>query len=109
MECYCEPSDTDDYSEVWNVTWHTARKPHKCCECLEEIKPGQKYEKIFSVFDGGIQTYKTCEFCAKEYEAFRERNPDITWMKGEQDLSCRLVWEMRNNDITKTHQAEATK
>ena len=105
MECYCEPSETDEYASVWVVTWHTARKSHKCCECLEEIKPGHKYEKIFVVFDGAVTTHKTCEFCAKEYEAFRERHPDITWMKGEQDLSCRLVWEMRNNDIEIGHGA----
>lgn len=106
MECYCEPSECDDYADVWVVTWHKAKKQHKCCECLETIKPGERYEKIFNVFDGSMTVHKTCEFCAKEYEAFRARHPDLAWMKGEQDLSCRLVWEMRNNDITQTYKNE---
>lgn len=98
MECYCEPSDSDEYAEVWDVTWRKARKPHVCCECLETISPGQRYERIFMLFDGTATHFKTCEFCANEYQTFLQRNPDITWMKGEQNLACNIVWEMRSNE-----------
>ena len=96
MECYCDPLYSDDFCPVWVVTWRTARKDHKCCECLEPIRPGQKYERIFSVYDGAVNAYKTCEFCAKEYKAILTRNPDLHWMKGNQDLACAVVWELRN-------------
>lgn len=48
MECYCEPSDTDEYCSVWDVSWRVAKKKHKCCECLEPINIGERYERIFS-------------------------------------------------------------
>ena len=97
MECYCEPAGNDgDYCTVWNVTWQRARKQHRCCECHEPIMPGQKYEKIFAVFEGDVSTHKTCEFCANEYQRLLAKHPDVGWYKGNDELACLLVWDMRN-------------
>jgi hypothetical protein len=93
-ECYCEPMEPDEPSDVWTVTWHKARKEHKCHECGEFIKKGNRYERIFSVFDGSAVAYKTCEFCANEYQRLLSKHPDLSWVKGE--LACVLVWDMRN-------------
>jgi hypothetical protein len=97
-ECYCEPGEAEGYPDVWSVSWQTARKQHRCCECHELILPGQRYERIFCVQDGDAQTFKTCEFCAKEYEQLRKKHPDVCWMKGNDDLACLLVWDLRNED-----------
>lgn len=96
MECYCEPAILDGNADVWHVTWHTARKAHKCCECHEPIATGQRYERIFLVYDGSFDTFKTCEFCAKEYKRLLNKYPDISWMKGRDDLACLVVWDIRN-------------
>lgn len=98
MECYCEPEYEGEYAEVWRVSWHKARKKHFCCECHEPIAVGSPYEKIFSVYDGEASTYRTCEFCAREYESLRDKHPDVLWAKGNDNLACLLVWDMRNQE-----------
>lgn len=98
-ECYCEPSDgSDGYPSAWVVKWHKAMKEYRCCECHEPISPGQRYERIFCVQDGEVQTFKTCEFCANEYQRLLRKNLDVAWMKGQDDLACLLVWDLRNDD-----------
>ena len=100
MECYCEPmgDDMDSCASVWEVTWHKARKQHRCCECHEPILPGQRYERIFVIFEGTPDSHKTCEFCATEYQRLLSKNPDVMWSKGQDDLACLLVWDMRNEE-----------
>lgn len=41
----------------------SARKLHRCSECFGGIKPGEKYERVFVVYDGYADTYKTCLHC----------------------------------------------
>ena len=92
MECYCEPS-SGEICQVWIETWHKARKPHRCCECGESIGIGDRYQRTFSVFEGVVNIYKTCEFCAKEWpRVFAALKLDVM-MPGE--LACALVCEMR--------------
>lgn len=95
MECYCEPMDADGGGcEVWNLTWRKARVQHRCCECKEPILQGERYERIFSVFEDEINVSTTCEFCANEYQRLLAKHPDLSWLKGE--LACIVVWDMRN-------------
>lgn len=68
----------------------------KCCECGDIIIPGHLYEHIGSVYEGVAYSYKTCDFCAKEYQAMLDRHPYLTWLKGE--LACLVVWELRANE-----------
>lgn len=42
-----------------------ARKSHRCCECRKTIQPGQRYEVCSGSWDGGIQTFKTCQSCVE--------------------------------------------
>ena len=94
MECYCEPMEVDECCDVWQVRLRTARKQHICCECSEQIQPGERYEYIFSVFEDEAQTFKTCAFCAAEFERLQDKHPDARFVK--RDLACILVWDMRN-------------
>lgn len=58
-DCYCDYEP----STIWNVTEPKARIHHQCCECLGLIKPGERYKKADSLFDGRWSTYKRCADC----------------------------------------------
>ena len=94
MECYCEPMEAEDFCSVWEVSWRKAHKQHKCCECGDLIQSGDRYEYIFSVFEGDVTVFKTCEFCAHEFDRLQGKYSDMCMVKG--DLACVLVWDMRN-------------
>lgn len=52
-----------DYPEVYFACDPKARIPHKCTECNRTINPGETYRRAFSVYDGMVDTYKTCVHC----------------------------------------------
>lgn len=55
-----------DYSEavvILSETMPTARKAHQCGECRREIQPGEQYEKMTGIWEGEMETYKTCAHC----------------------------------------------
>lgn len=58
--CYSD-GPAPDFMTVRTVK---ARKPHKCCECGDIIMRGQSYEKITGLWDGEIETFKTCLPCS---------------------------------------------
>lgn len=49
--------------EFFNERIVTARKAHRCGECGEEIKPGQRYEYVRGCWEGDFSTHKTCLPC----------------------------------------------
>jgi hypothetical protein len=53
----CEPA------QIFNRIFRKARKPHKCCECGDEIVKGERYEYVTMLFDGRWSEYKTCLPC----------------------------------------------
>lgn len=52
-----------DAPDVYRATDHVARVRHKCIECNRAIEPGETYRRAFSVYDGMVDTYKTCTHC----------------------------------------------
>lgn len=58
--CYC---DYDGLPSVYRESQHVARKQHVCYECRRKIKAGEKYEYVFSVYDGAAQEIRTCQHC----------------------------------------------
>jgi hypothetical protein len=60
--CFC---DTDEQSDVYDARWRVARKAHFCCECCEEIAPGQRYEYASFCYDDSWGHAKTCELCVR--------------------------------------------
>ncbi len=93
-KCYCEPNEGEP-CEIWNATWRKARKTHKCQECLEEIKPGERYQYVFIVFEGEASNYKACEFCANETARIIKERDLSGLVPGE--LACALVAELRGD------------
>lgn len=60
MNCYCQEGDE---AAVSVEAWRTAKKPHRCCECGETIKPGERYQQVRGLWDGAWITFKTCAEC----------------------------------------------
>lgn len=48
---------------VYKEKWRVARKPHTCCECGHEIKPGDTYRCLSGVWDGRGATFHRCVVC----------------------------------------------
>lgn len=64
MSITCDCSvDYGEYPEFFREETPIARKVYKCCECGENIQPGQKYHKAIGKWDGDFQTYRTCWAC----------------------------------------------
>lgn len=64
MTCNCSV-DWYDQPELYRVKTITARKPHRCCECHQEIAPGQRYELVDGKWAGQWGHFATCEPCAR--------------------------------------------
>jgi hypothetical protein len=71
--CYCEWGGGED-AEFCTVSTVTARVQHKCCECRDVIRPGERYERTAGRWDGRMATFKTCDYCAR----LRERLAHMT-------------------------------
>ena len=67
--CDCSIEDGDG-PEFCHDKIVKARKEHRCCECDEPIKPGQKYEYTAGLWDGYFCVYKTCMTCVRIREDF---------------------------------------
>jgi len=62
MKCDCS-IDFGDYPEFYREEYPKARKTYRCCECGENIEPGQKYHKVVGKWDGDFEIYRTCMTC----------------------------------------------
>ncbi|MFA5868012.1 MAG: hypothetical protein WC891_08700 [Actinomycetota bacterium] len=81
-DCVCDYGGDGEYAEFSRTQVVTARKIHKCCECHQEIRPGQQYEHVKGFWsDGGFMDFKTCIpcatirkdlFCGLPFEALQE-------------------------------------
>ena len=56
--------ECDDCWSFYRSDFVTARKTHRCCECLRIIEPGEEYQNEFGIWEGEPSTLKTCEECA---------------------------------------------
>jgi hypothetical protein len=43
----------------------TARRRHKCCECLAAIENGEPHERVVGKWEGSVETFRTCSLCVK--------------------------------------------
>jgi len=70
MGCTCAIEvDHEGGAAFYAETTHKARKPHKCSECGNVIRPGEDYERTFGIWDRP-ETIKTCLPCAEVRGAF---------------------------------------
>lgn len=99
----------DDYEpvECFSETTPTARKDHKCCECGELIKKGEKYHRMKYLCDGQWWNTKVCILCERirndycaPYGELREtvmEAMDFDYVTGELSYSARKQEEEEQN------------
>ena len=63
--------EADEMCSFWVSKIKTARKSHKCEECRQEIKIGDKYESLAYYFEG-FHHEKRCAVCCEVRNAFLE-------------------------------------
>jgi hypothetical protein len=68
--CGCIYVGDYDPADFYTATIQKARKIHTCSECGCEIKPGNRYEKVFGKWGGDLSTYKTCPDCLSVRDVF---------------------------------------
>ena len=56
----CEEGDLPVLS---TLAWRKARKAHRCWECGEPIRPGERYQHVTGMWDGDWLRFKTCADC----------------------------------------------
>ncbi len=50
---------------VFSETVRKAHREHKCCECHQVIKAGEKYQLFKGCWDGEFARFKTCLPCVE--------------------------------------------
>ena len=84
-DCYCDY----DPAEVYVATLPKARKQHRCYECDGPIVKGERYERVFGVWNGSADCFKTCERCVDLRTWVKNNVPCTCWAHGNlhDDLS----------------------
>jgi len=67
-----------EYAEIWSETEHTARTRKFCSSCDGEIKPGERYIKHFSKYDGNITSNRLCLACEKDRAEFADAHDGMS-------------------------------
>ena len=70
MDCACLEIDVDYCGEVLAEKTPKARKKHICFECGRTIEPGETYDLKKMVYDGRVETFKTCRDCSNLRDTF---------------------------------------
>jgi hypothetical protein len=85
IDCFCDY----DAPEFYLKEVRTARKEHKCYECRGRILLGDRYEHVRGKWDGGIETFKTCQHCV-DLKTWTQNNvPCLCWAHGNIQDDCR--------------------
>ena len=88
FECLCVDTQ-DGLPRVNKTERRIARKPHRCCECGEEINPGDQYEYVRGIWGDGWFTFKTCRACAEIRQDFMS----CGWTYGQLWTHLRCVYD----------------
>lgn len=73
--------------DVYDETFPRARKAHECDACELPIRPGDKYARVSTVFDGSAETVKRCLRCQGIHEHLRKLGSDHDMWPAEK-LDC---------------------
>lgn len=93
MSCYCEWGAGEGPECSFGPRMVKARKEHECCECLEPIRVGERYELETGKWDGEWRAYKTCSFCAGERTRIMRENKYCEGIAFG-DLACAVYSEI---------------
>ena len=80
-DCFCD-FDPPTFS---SIGIRKARKPHRCEECGNKIRPGDSYEYVAGMWEGCFSQFKTCEHC-RDLRVWTMNNiPCLCWCYGNMD------------------------
>lgn len=89
-DCDCEPP------KLYEEREQRARKEHKCCECRQIIKIGEKYHSAGGIWVDRFSRYKWCANCDALRRTWFEQTDDCvcfgelhSWCE-QAELSCRV-------------------
>lgn len=71
--------DSDGHAELFRERRPVARKPHKCHACGETIRSGDRYARVFFVWEGEPDTVKRCMRCEKIHAHLVDRGNGDTY------------------------------
>lgn len=77
--CYCDDGEPVD---VYAVTQQKARKEYRCYECQKPIAPGEKYERLATLYEGHWETTRTCCRCLDLRQYVEAHAPCFCWAHG---------------------------
>jgi hypothetical protein len=83
--------EISDTYEVYNEKGVVARKEQKCSACDEAIRPGDRYTKVFIVFEREVESLKRCARCQKIHEHLRGIEPYEQWP--DEKLKCGMEYK----------------
>lgn len=89
-DCYCE---SDVHVALYRATLPVARKSYRCEECPGVIQPGERYERVFAIWDGHPSTIFTCERCYDLRVWTKNNVPCLCIQHGGMDDELRLAIE----------------
>ena len=75
----------------FSVKDRIARKSHKCLECKQEIKPGEKYRYSSGIWDSVPGSFKQCNTCASIFDVCIDINNEQNNFLEEGPAFCNLV------------------
>ena len=78
--CYCDYGDAE--CQLYRKNEHKARKAHRCYECGGPIRPGERYEHVFAIWDGDPSNCKTCCRCLDLRQYITAHAPCFCWLHG---------------------------
>lgn len=82
--CSCHLDYPDFGTDAaWTIEYK-ARKEHKCIECREVIKRGERYHRHTTIYDGSYYNSKICNTCLKIGDDLIK-----CWVMGELDQELR--------------------
>lgn len=87
--CYCDY----DLPEVWRSSVVKARKEYRCEECAYRIKPGEKYEYVWGIWEGCQGSFRTCAHCLELRRWVKNSLPCFCWAHGNLLDDCRNAIE----------------
>lgn len=97
----CSGPDLDP-CDVWKLTSHKARKEHRCECCHTTINPGERYWRLFTVYEGEAGSEKSCNACNEAAEEFAAGHYVRSGPGSMRDLYQQCVMESEDDGDTES-------
>ena len=84
---------------VFSETRRKAKKPHRCCECYQEIPKGEEYYFAKGCWDGRWDEFKTCLQCHDQCGDYKDKVGEYPPFGDLRDWCCESDIKFWRNGI----------